>query len=95
MLHTHLLPKDVYKIAKPQTVAKWFTYKKHDGSVCELFESCEYFSNDECDNCVSGQVSCSESECNRQGVNGSLMIRSQVLNDIEDNKWPSIALIEP
>ena len=58
---------------------QWFTYKEHDGSVCELFESCEYFSNDDCDNCISGQVSCSESECNSKGVSGRCQVHFSLI----------------
>ena len=35
---------------------QWFTYKFFES--CELFESCEYLSDNECNNCITGQVTC-------------------------------------
>ena len=57
---------------------KWFTYKKHDGDVCELFSSCEYFSTDDCDSCISGEVSCNTFECDYNGVSGRCEVNKQL-----------------
>ena len=46
---------------------QWFTFKTHGGSFCELFESCEYLSDNECTNCVTGQVTCPDQQCNILG----------------------------
>ena len=46
---------------------QWFTYKVHGGSFCELFESCEFLSDNECTSCTTGQVSCPDQRCNILG----------------------------
>ena len=51
---------------------KWFTYKQNH-QLCELFESCEYLTGNECgEDCITGQVSCPDEQC---GLNGRCQVK--------------------
>ncbi len=45
----------------------WFTYKPAN-SLCQLFETCESISDDNCPDCITGQKECdSVYQCNVKG----------------------------
>jgi len=61
---------------------QWFTYKVHGGSFCELFESCEFLSDNECTSCTTGQVSCPDQRCNILGRCEGLLLHSMMSTSV-------------
>jgi hypothetical protein len=51
---------------KNQTECNWFTYNA-DTELCALLDGCQSL-NQECQHCVSGEVTCETAHCNIEGI---------------------------
>ena len=59
---------------------QYFTYYERDG-VCFSFINCKNFTSALCQDCISGDVECSDVECNLAGELNYLLIT--LLNDYQ------------